>query len=114
LLEQSPARGIPQSQQRIGVAADRTVRIWDVASGRTIHTLRGHEDAVYALAYVGEGLLVSGGWDQRLALWDTATGAQLHEWTAGPDQWVGTLAASRAAPLLASAGLGGGVKLWEM
>lgn len=95
-------------------SADCTVRLWETATSRPLHTLRAHQDAVYALAFAGNGLLVSGGWDQRIILWDTATGAIVREWSAGPDQWIAALAASPAAPQIASAGAGGGVKLWEM
>lgn len=104
----------PAGRQVASGSADRTVRIWDVATGRPIHTLRGHDDAVYAIAYAGEGRLISGGWDQRLILWDTNSGEALQTWFAGSDQWVAALAASPARPLLASAGHGGGVKLWEL
>ena len=93
---------------------DRTVRLWDAANGEPRHTLFAHDDAVYALAYAGPQRLVSGGWDQRLILWDTATARVVHSWSTGPDQWVAAIAASPAAPLLASAGYGGGIKLWEI
>src|SRR5690348_7653787 len=43
---------------------DRTVRLWDVASGREVRRLTGHKDAVCAVAFLAGGkTLVSGSTD---------------------------------------------------
>jgi len=56
---------------------DRTVRVWDLATGQPLHTLSGHEDWVRAVA-VGEvdgrPVAVSGGGDRTVRVWDLATG----------------------------------------
>jgi hypothetical protein len=45
---------------------DRTIRIWDLATGRLIHTLEGHTDKVAAVCFSPDGrLLFSGGHDRR-------------------------------------------------
>lgn len=55
-------------------SADRTVRIWDAATGKPLHTLSGHSGPVLALAVSPDGkLLCSGGADQTIRVWDTAT-----------------------------------------
>ncbi|MCJ0871086.1 WD40 repeat domain-containing serine/threonine protein kinase [Streptomyces sp. AP-93] len=54
---------------------DGTVRLWDVATGRTITTYRGHTDNVMSLAYSPDGqTLYSGGFDKTLRRWDLRTG----------------------------------------
>lgn len=48
---------------------DQTIRIWDIASGTTIHTLAGHEGSVLCLQY-DSSILVSGSSDSRVIVWD--------------------------------------------
>jgi WD40 repeat protein len=50
---------------------DKTVKIWDAASGRLIRTLRGHQGTVLSVAFCPVGqLLVSGG-EESVKVWDT-------------------------------------------
>src|SRR5262249_17849329 len=52
---------------------DSTVRIWEVASGRTTATLRGHSGPVAAVAFSPDGkTLASGSQDSRVILWNAA------------------------------------------
>ena len=52
---------------------DKTVRLWDVASGAELRRFEGHEGGVTCLAKVGANIL-SAAEDKTLRLWDTATG----------------------------------------
>jgi hypothetical protein len=54
------------------VGMDRTISVWDVATGRRIGDLTGHLSWVNALAFSADGkFLVSGSADQTLLAWDT-------------------------------------------
>lgn len=69
------------------------VQIWSVLEGRTPSRERVcsfHQDAVSGLAWSPDGfLLLSGGRDQHVALWDAATGNILyHAGCRGEDNWV--------------------------
>jgi len=49
---------------------DKTVKIWDVSSGRELHSLSGHTDRVYGVAFLMDGkLLVSGSDDGTIGMW---------------------------------------------
>ena len=51
------------------------VRVWEVASGRALHTLRGHRGWVARLAYSPDGKwLASAGRDRVVRLWNMGTG----------------------------------------
>jgi WD40 repeat protein/mono/diheme cytochrome c family protein len=50
---------------------DRTIRIWEVPSGRLLATLEGSSGEVYAVAFSGDSkFLLSAGRDRVLRLWD--------------------------------------------
>jgi len=54
------------------VTADREgeIHLWEVATGRKLHTLRGHTSAVYSLAPAPDGRrLASSGKDNTARVW---------------------------------------------
>jgi WD40 repeat protein len=57
----------------LAVAVDRTLQLWDVATGTFIARLAGHEGKVQCLAFAPDGTrLASGSHDQTVRLWDVA------------------------------------------
>jgi hypothetical protein len=56
---------------------DRTIRLWEVASGRERQKLLGHEAHVWALSFSPNGrLLASAGWEGIGLVWDLAAAGQ--------------------------------------
>jgi WD40 repeat protein len=55
-------------------AFDRTIKLWDPASGQLQATLEGHSGSVNALAVLPGGRLASGAGDRTIKLWDPASG----------------------------------------
>src|SRR5580692_4431879 len=59
-------------------SADKTIKLWDIAAGREIHTLTGHGDMVTSLAFSPDGLwLASGSWDKTVRIWDVESGHEV-------------------------------------
>jgi RNA polymerase sigma factor (sigma-70 family) len=53
--------------------------LWEVASGKQVATLTGHEAKVFCLAFAPDGkTLASGGYDATLRLWDVAAAKERH------------------------------------
>jgi hypothetical protein len=57
----------PDGKQVVSCSADKTVRLWDAATGAALQTLEGHSSAVYSAAFSPDGkhiptLHVSGEW----------------------------------------------------
>ena len=54
------------------------IEIWDYASGQLLQTLLGHAGEIKSMEFTADGrYLVSGGSDNRAALWSLATGLQV-------------------------------------
>jgi hypothetical protein len=58
---------------------DRTVRLWEAASGQLLCTLEGRAGAVRSVAWAPDGgQLASGADDGTVRLWNSMTGEELH------------------------------------
>ncbi|HEY7424322.1 MAG TPA: sigma-70 family RNA polymerase sigma factor, partial [Gemmataceae bacterium] len=90
------------------------VRLWDVATGKLLHTLEGHQQAIDSLSFSPNGkVLASGSRDRTIRLWNTSTAKELR--TLKCHQQV-TFSLSFAADgkVLASVGMGPAVHLWDV
>ena len=73
----------------VTASEDKTTRLWDAASGKELHVLRGHEGRSRSAQFSRDGkTVVTASGDKTARLWDAASGKELHvlsghEW---PDQ----------------------------
>jgi WD40 repeat protein len=62
----------PDGTRIASAGRDRTIRIWDAATGVELARLQGHTDYVFALRFSPDGAsLASGSGDYTVRLWDT-------------------------------------------
>jgi WD40 repeat protein len=67
----------PDGKTMASASADRTVKLWDLATCRVIRSLSGHNDRILFVTYSPDGkTLASAGWDRTVILWDPLTGRQ--------------------------------------
>jgi WD40 repeat protein len=62
---------------------DKTVRVWETATGTCRHELTGHTGYVTAVVFSRDGQLIASasGGDKTVRVWETATGTCRHELT---------------------------------
>ncbi len=92
---------------------DRAARLWDVATGREMSTLRGHEANVSSVAFSPDGRTVAtGSQDKTARLWDVATGRELVVFRGNVSD-IGAVAFSPDGRTLATGCYDETVRLWE-
>ncbi|KAL8296240.1 hypothetical protein RB600_001637 [Gaeumannomyces tritici] len=92
---------------------DRTVKLWDAATGDCRATLEGHSDSVNSVAFAYDGKTVaSASIDNTVKLWDTATGG-CRATLEGHSSDVNSVAFAHDGKTVASASDDNTVKLWD-
>ena len=72
------AKFFPDGKRLITCGNDDVARIWDLASGRELQVLRGHQDTVNSVAIAATGDRVITASDDRTArIWDPVSGREL-------------------------------------
>ncbi len=95
---------------------DKTVRLWDVSSGKKLSVWRrGSETIVNSVVFSPDGrYLALGGADETVRLWDVSSGERLSVWRRRSESSVNSVVFSPDGRYLASGGRDETVRLWDV
>jgi WD40 repeat protein len=104
----------PDGKSLASGSADKTIKLWDLASGEENGTLQGHTNSVRFVAFNEDGTtLISVDTDHTIKLWDAASRKGIAT-LSGHRDTITCLALGPDGKTLASACKDGTVKLWEV
>jgi WD40 repeat protein len=104
----------PDGGSSLSGSLDKTLRLWDVATGRLLRTFEGHSDEVASVAFSPDGRnVLSGSKDKTLRLWDVTTGRPLRTF-AGHSDPVWSVAFSPDGRSVLSGSDDKTLKLWDV
>jgi len=111
----------PRGDTLAAAGDDGIIRLWDVATRRSVKNLMGHQDFVSCIAFSpdgrrfasGTGGLFSGNRPMELKLWDAKTWAFIGD-LPGHSFWITSVAFSPDNQTLASASADKSVRLWDV
>jgi WD40 repeat protein len=104
----------PDGRLLASAGEDRTLRLWDVASGRPVgEPITGHTSAIAGVAFSTDGRYVAtGGQDNTVRVWDIEARRWASEPLTGHSLAVTSVAFSPDGKRIASAASDGTVRLW--
>ncbi len=103
----------PDSQTIASASSDKTIRLWDAATGTPRQTLEGHSDYVNAVAFSPDSqTIASASSDKTIRLWDAATGTP-RQTLEGHSDYVRAVAFSPDSQTIASASNDMTIRLWD-
>ncbi|MGK7873463.1 MAG: toll/interleukin-1 receptor domain-containing protein, partial [Xenococcaceae cyanobacterium] len=104
----------PDGKTLASGSADKTIKLWNLETGRKIRTLFGHDDWVRSVSFSPDGkTLASGSEDKTIKLWNLETGREIRT-LFGHDSWVRSVSFSPDGKTLATGSNDKTIKLWNL
>ncbi len=103
----------PDGTKVVTASDDKTAKIWDVATGELLHTLKGHTGYVWSAAFSPNGnYIVTASADGTVKIWDVANGTLIRT-LEGHTDWVISAAFSPDSSKLVTASNDRTARIWD-
>ena len=104
----------PRGDQILTASWDRSIKVWDVATGKNIKTIRGaHDGRIYSVVVprnAAEPIAITGGTDKTVKIWNYQTGKKIR--TIKFDRKIRQVIANSTGTRLLAASVGEHVNSW--
>ena len=103
----------PDGKRIASASADKTVKIWDAATGKVLATISGHRNKVRSAVFSPDGQLVaSASYDNTVKIWDAGTGKVIRT-LSGHKNYVNSAVFSPDGKQIVSTSDDKTVKIWD-
>ena len=104
----------PDGKRAVSGSFDRTVRIWDLETGKCRVTLKGHANLVRSVTITPDGKrILSGSYDNSVRIWDAESGRELKKLYGHTNAIMAVVALQDNARAL-SGGFDHTLRLWDL
>ena len=104
----------PDGSLAVSASCDKTLKVWDVKSGKELKTLSGHTSVVCGVSVTSDGTLaVSASYDKTLKVWDLKSGKELRT-LSGHTRGVAGVSVTPDGSLAVSASWDKTLKVWDL
>ena len=103
----------PDGKHIVSASKDKTIRIWDVFSGKELLAITGHTDDVNFATYSPDGnYIASASYDKTIRIWDAKTGNEVNV-LKGHTSLVYSVSFSPDGNYIASASYDETIRIWD-
>ncbi|GAB4038378.1 WD40 domain-containing protein [Spirosoma gilvum] len=104
----------PDGRYALSGSYDKSLKLWEVKTGREIRTFTGHTSQVVSVAISPNSrYALSGSWDKSLKLWDITSGQEVRTFT-GHEGIIRSVAFSPDGHYVLSGSMDKTLKLWDV
>ncbi len=105
----------PDGRYALSGSTDKTMKLWEVSSGREIRTFQGHTSYVTSVAFSPDGrYALSGSGDGTMKLWEVSSGREMRTFQCDTRGVYSVAFSPDGRYALAGGSYDGMIKLWEV